>query len=76
MEKLSKIWEWFNGKKTNIGMIIDGIGTLLLIIPLPIPGWIAPALLTVGSMLGYTGISHKIIKQGGIKSTINNIKNK
>jgi len=66
MKKIKKFIEWFNGKKVNIGAFIGSVGTLLLILPIPIAPWIPEAVLIVGGMISGIGIGHKIQK-GEIK---------
>ena len=80
MKWIVQAWHWFNGKKTNIGMFISGVGTLLMVIPIPIAPWIPEALLIIGGMIGGTGLIHKgekeIKKQGGVKATFNKLTKK
>ena len=80
MEKLSKIWEWFNGRKMKIGAYSLAVIQIAVLVGAPIPINIIAALEIFFSVFFLGGAGHKVVKeiekQGGIKKTINNIKNK
>ena len=80
MEKLSKIWEWFNGRKMKIGAYSLAVIQIAVLVGVPIPINIIAALEIFFSVFFIGGVGHKAIKeiekQGGVKSVIDKLKNK
>ena len=80
MEKLSKIWEWFSGRKMKIGAYSLAVIQIAVLLGAPIPASIVMALDIFFSVFFLGGAGHKAIKeiekQGGVKSVIDKLKNK
>ena len=78
MEKLSKIWEWFNGRKMKIGAYSLAVIQIAVLLGAPIPASIVMALDIFFSVFFLGGAGHKAIKEieknGGVKSTIDKYK--
>lgn len=73
MNKLKKIWEWFNGKKTNIGAYAIAVLQVLLLLKVPIPTNIAQAIEIIATVFFLGGASHKVIKSETFNKTLNKI---
>ena len=78
MEKLSKIWEWFNGSKMKIGAYSLAVIQIAVLLGAPIPASIVMALDIFFSVFFLGGAGHKAIKeiekQGGMKNIIKKTK--
>ena len=64
MNMLSKLWEWSDGKKSIIGLVLTGIGGLALYLPavsaqFPNAKWIVVA---AGVVQVVNGLAHKAYK--------------
>ena len=57
MNYLSKVWDWFSGKKTTFAMII-----LFVYGGLSFVGVELPFLRDIGMWLGAVGLAHKAVK--------------
>jgi len=80
MEKLSKIWDWFNGRKMKIGAYSLAVIQIAVLVGAPVPVNIVAALEIFFSVFFIGGAGHKAIKeiekQGGVKKAINKLTKK
>ena len=58
------IWQWLNGRKTQIALwFYLGQDVLLPIwLPLGVPDWLNKLCLTISAILVFAGLGHKAIK--------------
>lgn len=68
---MKKLWDWFNGKKTNIGAYILAVMQILVLLKVPIPTNIIEAINIFATVFFLGGASHKVIKSETLKQTLN-----